>query len=124
MYVSVGMDNFFEMRPGQTMTIPFNLTNTNVEMASSFNVYVTEQGNEPFKNLPFLALTDNGIDTRLSKSSSTIPASTGDVLQKEQMSVTVSVPEDAVPGLYEYTLIVEAANESIQVREYFYITVV
>ena len=124
MYVSVGMDHFFEMRPGQTMAIPFNLTNTNAERASSVNLYVTEQGNEPFTGYPFLAPTNNGIDVRLSKPSSTIPASTGDVLQEDQMSVTVSIPEDAAPGFYNYTLIVQAANDSIEVRKYFYITVV
>ena len=123
-YVTVEMDDIIEMRPGQTMAIPFNLINTNVERASSVNVYVTEQGNEPFMNNPLLAPTNNGIDTRLSKSSSTIPASTADVLQKDPMSVTVSVPEDAVPGLYEYTLIVQVANDSHEYRKYFYINVV
>ena len=124
MPVSVGMEHVFEMRPGQTMTLPFNLTNLDVERASSVNVYVTEQDYEHLKDTPLLAPTNNGIDMSLSKSSNTIPASTGDVLQKDQMSVTVSVPEDTVPGLYEYTLIVELANDSLQVRKYFYINVV
>lgn len=124
LHVSVGMDDFFEMRPGQTMALPFNLTNMNVERASSVNVYVTEQDYEHLKDYPFLAPTSSGIDMRLSKSSSTIPASTEDTLQKDMMSVTVSVPEDTVSGLYEYTLIVEVANDSLQVRKYFYINVV
>ena len=124
MYVSVGMDDFFEMRPGQTMTLPFNLTNTNVERASSVNVYVTEQDYEHLKDTPFLAPASGGIDMRLSESSITIPASTGDTLQKDSMSVTVSIPEDTAPGLYEYSLIVEVANDSLQVRKYFYINVV
>lgn len=123
-YVTVEMNNINEMKPGQTMVIPFNLINTNVEGASSANVYVTEQDYEHLKNNPLLAPTNNGIDMRLSKSSSIIPASTGDTLQRDPMSVTVSVPEDTAPGLYEYTLIVEVANNSLQYREYFYINVV
>ena len=39
------------------------------------------------------------------------------------MHVTVSIPEDATPGLYEYSLIVEIANDSYQYRKYFYVNV-
>lgn len=123
MYVMVEMDHIIEMRPGQIMAIPFNLTNTNVERASFVNLYVTEQDKEQFVNTPISAFTD-GIVVRLSKSSSTIPASTGDMLQRDPASVIVSVPGDTVPGLYEYTLIVQVANDSLQLRKYFYISVV
>lgn len=124
MPVSVGMGHVFEMTQGQTMTIPFNLTNLDVKRASSVNVYVTEQGSESLKNAQFLASSSSGIDMSLDKYSSTIPVSTEDAFQTDQMSVIVSVPEDIDSGLYEYALIVELANDSLQVRKYFYINVV
>ena len=122
MNVTVEMDDIFEMRPGQTMSIPLSLVNLDTEHSSSVNVYVTEQGNEMFKNNAEFAFTSN-VDVSTSKSSSTIGASTAEGLQKDPMHVTVSIPEDATPGLYEYSLIVEIANDSYQYRKYFYVNV-
>ena len=122
MNVTVEMEDIFEMSPGQTMTIPLSLVNLDTEHASSVNVYVTEQGNEVFENNAGFAFTNN-VDVSLSKSSSTLDASTAESLQKDPMHVTVSVPENAAPGLYEYSLIVEIANDSHQYRKYFYISV-
>lgn len=122
MNVTVEMDDIFEMSSGQTMSIPLSLVNLDTENASSVNVYVTEQGNEMFKNNADSAFTSN-VDVSLSKSSSVIGVSTAENLQKDPMHATVSIPENTTPGLYEYSLIVETANDSHQYIKYFYVNV-
>ena len=120
---TVEMEDIFDMKAGETRDLPLKIVNLG-DSKTSVNIYVTEEGKESFKSNIDLAFSKS-IDVSTSKSSINLDASSKDESVKSPMSVTVtvSIPNDAEPGLHAYSLIVQKANDSHQYIKYFYINV-
>lgn len=119
---TVEMEDIFEMRSGETRDLPLNIVNLG-DSKTSVNIYVTEEGKESFKSDSDLAFSES-IDVSVNKSSINLDAVSSDAESvKSPMSVTVSIPNDAEPGLYAYSLIVQKQNDSHSYIKYFYVNV-
>lgn len=119
---TVEMENIFNMKAGESRDLPLNIVNLDSN-AQTVKVYLTEQGNELFQSDRNLAFSKS-IDASLTKSSMKLEAkSSPDVDAKSPMFVHVSIPNDAEPGMYSYSLIVQKENDSHQYIKYFYINV-
>ena len=128
---TVQMDDIFEMKAGETRDLPLNIVNLG-DTKLSVNIYVTEESKESFKSDLDLAFSES-IDVSISKSSMVLDGSSLDEgvktaaslddAVKSPMSVSVSIPNDAEPGTYAYSLIVQKQNDSHQYTKYFYVIV-
>jgi len=119
---TVVMEDIFNMKAGETRDLPLEIVNLD-KTRTSVNIYVTEQGNEPFKSEQDLAFTSS-IDVTISESSMNLDAvSSVNESVKSPMSVSVSIPTDTESGMYSYSLIVQETGDSHQYIKYFYINV-